>query len=498
MKTLDRFVLRTFTRPFIITFFVMVLFLLMQFVWKYIDDLVGRGVEWYYIVELLFYTSATVVPLALPLAVLLSSIMVFGGLGEQNELAAMKASGISLIRAMRPVIFAIALLAVGAFFFSNYVIPVANLKSESLLRNISNMKPALNIRPGVFYKEIEGFSIKVGEKFGENQSGLKDVYIYDYVQKNGNNKVVTSETGKMDVTPDEKYLDIDLFEGNSYEDLSTTKAEDRDNYPFAHSSFSRSLIRFNLAEFQSGDLRAGKRKDFDMLNVVQLDGAIDSLNQYIANRKVDFNSQMSGKYYFRILRKEANDSLPFRDSVAELAAAPPTGKAYKKLDDNILENIEDRERGRVLQNALRIARGNLAYFENVGLEFEWRDKMVARHRLEWHKKFSLSFAVIVLFFIGAPLGAIIRKGGMGMPLVVSVIIFLIYHVTSYSFEKLGRELIWPPWQAMWMANMYLLPIGFFLTYKSATDSALFSLDSYLKPFQKIWGIFAHRKKRAAA
>lgn len=487
MKIIDRFVLKSYVRPFIITFIVMVLFLLMQFVWKYIDDLVGRGVEWYYIAELLFYTSATVVPMALPLAILLSSIMTFGTLGEHNEMAALKASGNSLIRVMRPIIVFIVFIAIGAFFFSNYVIPVANLKSETLLRNITNKKPALNIRQGVFYTGIEDFSIKVGEKYGENQSQLRNVYIYDHTKKMGNMKVITSETGKMEVTDDEMYLNIELFDGNSYEDIYPNKTKDRDNYPFARSSFDRSLIRFNLSEFQAGDLRKGSRKDFDMLNVIQLEEATDSLYQNFADRKRDFTKQMKEKYSF---------SLPQNQTEEQKVKKPTSeGGILAKMDNNLLENIDERERDRVIQNALRIARSNAAYFENTGTEYLWRNKMIARHKLEWQKKFSVSFSCIVLFFIGAPLGAIIRKGGMGMPVVVSVVIFLIYHVISYSFEKLGRELVWSPFRAMWTANLLLLPIGIFLTYKSATDSALFNIELYLKPFKKISSIFARSKKK---
>lgn len=483
MKILDRFVLKAFVRPFLITFIVMVLFLLMQFVWKYIDDMVGRGVEWYYIAELLFYTSATVVPMALPLAVLLSSLMTFGTLGENNEMAALKASGNSLIRVMRPLIVFIAMLAVGAFLFANYVIPVANLKSETLLRNITNKKPALNIRQGVFYTGIEGYSIKVGEKFGPDQNQLRKVYIYDHTDQLGNSKVIASESGEMKVTEDEMYLNIELYEGSSYEDLTASTPRERKRFPFIKSSFDRSLIRFSLSEFQSGDLRSGSRKDYDMLNVVQLRDAVDSLSDNFDRRKKEFKTQMLGKYSFNTL-----------DEPGEV----DTARVMAALSDTMLLNIKEVDQFRVIQNAQRIARSNKSYYDNTSLEFNWREKLIARHWLEWQKKFSVSFSVLVLFFIGAPLGAIIRKGGMGMPVVISVFIFIIYHVTSYSFEKLGRELVWTPFRAMWTANFILLPFGILLTYKSATDSAIFNIENYLKPFQKISSIFATRKKKRRA
>jgi lipopolysaccharide export system permease protein len=479
MKIIDRFVLTSFIRPFIVTFFVMILFLLMQFVWKYIDDLAGRGVEWYYIAELLFYTSATVVPMALPLAVLLSSIMVLGSMGENNELAALKSSGQSLLRVMRPLIYFMLFLGIAAFLFANYVIPVANYKSESLRKNISNSKPALSIQPGVFYAGIEGYSIKVGDKFGPNQSELRDVIIYDHTGSGGNEKVIVAQTGKMQVTPDERFLVINLYQGHVYEDYKTKKRQDRDNHPFVNTSFKESTIRFSLSEFKKGDLRETGRKDYDMLNIHQLYGAVDSLKEAKVKRQTDFTRQMRSRYSFSI-----KDSLD-----------PKTIKTHT-LSDSILSNFKTKNQARIVQNALRIARSSKAYFNNADDEYNWRDQIITRHVLEWWKKYSVSFSVVVLFFVGAPLGAIIRKGGMGMPVVVSVVIFIIYHVGTTSFEKLGRHMVWDPPAAMWTANLILLPIGFWLTYKSATDSVIFNAELYLKPFQKIASYFGIAKKKS--
>lgn len=475
MKIIDRFILRSFFRPFVITFFVMVLFLLMQFVWKYIDDLVGRGVEWYYIAELLFYTSATLVPMALPLAVLLSSIMVLGSLGENYELAAMKSSGLSLFRVMRPLLVFVSVLCVAAFLWANYVIPVANLRSETLRRNIANQKPALSIQPGVFYKGIEGFSIKVGDKYGPDQNFLRDVVIYDLSKKQGNDKVIVADSGKMKVTDDELFLEITLYNGHSYEDHHPTKIKDRDNRPFLKSDFKESLIRFSLVDFQSGDLRKTGRKEFDMLSVNQLDEAVDSLTTLLQDLQDEFAVQMVNKYAYDDLKK---------NRVTKVGEFIDTA-AYVNLSEDLLSNFDAQEHSRILQNSMRIARSNKAYYSNAKAQYDWRKLVITRHVLEWQKKFSVSFAVVVLFFIGAPLGAIIRKGGMGMPVVVSVFIFIVYHVTSFSFEKLGRFMFWEPIQAMWTANFILLPIGLWLTYKSATDSVIFNIEVYLKPFQKL-------------
>lgn len=477
MKIIDRFVLKSFVKPFTITFLVMVLFLLMQFVWKYIDDLVGRGVEWYYIAELLFYTAATVVPMALPLAVLLSSIMVLGTLGENNELAALKSSGHSLIRVIRPLIGFMIVLCLSAFLFANYVIPVANFKSHTLLDNIRNAKPALSIRPGIFYDGIDGYAIKVSEKYGPNQSLLRHVLIYDH-SKSGNKKVVVADSGKMAVTPDEQFLIFELFDGHVYEEHIPAKRADRDNHPFMRTNFDRNLMRFSLSEFESGDLRESGRKEFNMLNIVQLDEAVDSMHIVQDERKSKFEKEMRRRY-----------TDPAQDSLKSVETRP--------LNDSLLMNFPPRQRGRLIQNAMRIARASKAYYTNASKEYHWRDTVITRHILEWQKKFSVSFSVMVLFFIGAPLGAIIRKGGMGMPVVVSVLIFIVYHVTSYSFEKMGRHMILDPFVAMWAANFILLPIGVWLTYKSATDSVIFNSEVYLKPFQKIYGIFARRKNKAS-
>ena len=474
MKILDRFVLQSFVRPFLITFVVMVFFLLMQFVWKYIDELVGRGIEWYYIAELLFYTSATVVPLALPLAVLLSSIMVMGTLGENNELAALKASGISLLRSLRPLIIFMVGLVLAAFLFSNYVIPVAEYNSKTLLRNIRNSKPALSIRPGIFYKGIEGYAIKIGDKYGPQQSQLRNILIYDHSRNQGNTKVIVADSGKMAVTSDERFLNITLYNGHHYEEQPAREREKRDNHPLIRSDFDRSLMRFDLSAFQSDDLNSGGSKNFNMLNTRQLTEAVDSLHQSFAKRRKDFQTQMKKRYSYDATEETSDTAGP--------------------LQDSLLLNLAPTNRRKAIQNALRLARSTKAYFSNASTGFDWRKKVITRHILEWQRKFSMSFAVLVLFFIGAPLGAIIRKGGMGLPVVTSIMIFIVYHVSNFSFEKLGRYMIWDPFEAMWTANLVLLPIGIWLTYKAHTDSVIFNLELYLKPFQKISSIFARMLK----
>jgi len=477
MKIIDRFVLRSYIRPFLITFVVMVIFLLLQFVWKYIEDLVGRGVEWYYIAELLFYTSATVVPMALPLAVLISSIMTFGSLGENYEMAAFKSSGISLFRVMRPLFWFMVLITLLAFLFANYVIPVAKFESRTLLRNITDTKPALNIRPGVFYTGIEGYSIKVAEKYGPTQSRLRDVYIYDHTSGKGNTKVVVADSGRMHMSDTKMYLVIDLYQGHSYEDIYPAQPKNRDNFPFVRSSFQSSTLKFDLSSFYNNDMREGVNQDFTMLSVKQLQEATDSLREYYTFRQKEFTKTMKQKISFYAV--DSLNNLP----VKTVPSLP------------ILETLDENKRLRAIKNGLRLARAFKAYYHNSDKEFDWRQIVIRRYDLEWIKKISVSFAVLALFFVGAPLGAIIRKGGLGMPIVLSIIIFLVYHISSYSFEKLGRLMVWNEWQAMWTANAILLPVGLFLTYKSGTDSIIFNLEWYLRPFRKIGELLQRTLKK---
>ena len=458
IKKLDILVLRSFIRPFIPTFLVMVFFFLMQMVWKYIEDLAGRGIEWYYIAELLFYWSAGVLPFALPISVLLSALMTFGTFGEHYELAAMKSAGIPLYRIMRPLIILMLFISVGAFFFYNNVIPVANLKSVSLIENISKKKPAFNIPQGFFYSGIDGYSIKVGKKTGPDGNLLENIMIYDHTSGNGNTKVTVAKSGSMAITPDERYLEINLKDGHTYEDVSTNTRKERQKHPFIMSQFSEAIIRFSLVQFQSGDLREESSRNFYMMNTKQLMQAADSMKLTIAIRREDFAENFRAKYYFDMVK---------------LDSARP-----EVVQNNVLAYFNQAMSERAVQNALRMARGNVEYINQIMNEFEWRDKVEARHYLEWHKKFALSIACFVLFFIGAPLGAIIRKGGMGAPVVFSFVIFILYHILNTTFEKMGRELVLEPWAAVWIGTLILAPFGIMLTLSAANDSSILSSELY--------------------
>jgi len=476
LKILDKLVFKSFVRPFLPTFLIMVFLFMMQLVWKYIDDIAGKGIEWYYILELIFYWTAGVIPMALPIAVLLSSLMTIGNFGENYELAAMKSAGISLFRIMRPMLVIMVFISIGAFYFSNYVIPVANLKAINLINNMSRQKPAFNIMPGVFYSGISNFSIKVGAKEGENGEILKDIIIYNHSEHRGNNKVTVAKEGEMKLLGDNEYLELTLRDGHTYEEVKTNKRSERDRRPFIKSSFDKSVVRLSLKDFNTADMNDESMKNFYMYNIDQLMLEADSIKANHKRRQVNFAENFADKYAFRRIDT---------DSAKSIAEINP---------EEIIQTLPKNYQTRAIQNALRMARSNREYLINLTREFKWRKENHARHFLEWHKKFALSISVIVLFFIGAPLGAIIRKGGLGMPVVFSVAIFIVFHILNMMFEKFGRQLILDPWLAIWLPSIILAPIGIFLTQRAATDSGLMSSEAWSKIFGKITARFKKKEK----
>lgn len=445
----------------------------MQFLWKYIDDLVGKGLGWFVISELIFYTSVTLVPLALPLAILVSSIMTYGSLAEHFEIVAAKSAGVSLMRLMRPLFIVALLVSVLAFYFSNYVLPVANLKMGSLLYDVRQQKPALYIREGVFYNGIDGYSIRVGKKDEDGQT-LRNIMIYDHTSGLNNNKVIVAESGKMETTGDERYLLLTLFNGRSYEEKNNRK-KNFDTHPLTRIAFAKEVIRFDLSTFKLSRTNEDLFKDnWQMLNFQQLTKAIDSLDyKYLARKNEMINSNLSNYAFNR-------DSNEIKNSLSSSAASLNPDTVFSGLTANV-----------VIGNALSSARNIKGFLNNNAEELEAKQRTLTRFKIEWHRKFTLSIACFILFLIGAPLGAIIRKGGLGLPIVISILFFLLFHIASITGEKFAKEGIIFPKEGMWIAPLLLLPIGLFLTYKATRDSALFDMDLYLNFFRKL------KKKKAA-
>jgi lipopolysaccharide export system permease protein len=450
MKRLHLFLIKAFIRSFIATFFIAIFLLLMQFLWKYIDDLVGKGLEFTQIVELIFYASARFVPVALPIAMLLSSVMVFGKLGENYELAALKASGISLIRILYPLTIFVIIISYSSFLFSNYVMPIANLKNGSMIYDIQKKKPALNIKEGIFYKDIEGFSIKVTKKDDDGKT-LKNIIIYDHTANNGNDKVIIAESGVMQLTKDEQFLELILYNGHSYIDIAKNNRKSRKPYRTTH--FKEDLIRFNLSSFStmnnSVDLYKGH---YAMLSNKQLAIAIDSLNLKFKERKETFKINIVDKYN----SKSEMDSLVVLDDLSLLKQKRQFDIAINKLKTikSIVKSNKD--------------------------DLEYRKIIIIKHKIEWHRKISLAVACLLLFLVGSCMGAIVRKGGFGLPVLISVFFFIIYHVLSIIGEKSAKDLSMQAYEGIWLANIVFSPIALFLLYKAKNDSQLFDFSSVFK------------------
>ncbi len=461
VKRLYVLILRSYAGPALATFLVVVFVLLMQFLWRYVDELVGKGLEWNVIMQLMFYASFTFVPMALPISILLASLMTFGNLGERYELVAMKAAGISLRKIMMPLGLFSMLISVGAYYYANIIFPYANLKFRSTLYDVRQKKLALNIRDGIFYSGLEGFVIKIGKKEADGTT-IRKVMIYDHSQLQGNNKLVMADSGRMQQTVDGNYLLLTLYNGTNYEESGNQS--DPHKVPFQRTAFASEVIKFDLSQFKM------TRSDDDffknayyMLNVKQLGYASDSLGKEVDQRVGEMHHSLMS-YYSNFSKSKLSDSL---------FNTLPNAKSKVSYDSRPAP-----ERKSITSYALGMARnakGSLEYNRQLIKE---KVELKARYDIEWHRKFTLSFACFALFLIGAPLGAIIRKGGLGMPLVISVLLFVAYHVISFTGEKSVRSAITDPWKGMWMSTMIFLPVGIFLAYKAGSDSTLMDAESY--------------------
>ena len=477
MKQVDKLLLRSFIGPFVITFFIALFVLVMQFLWKYIDDLVGKGLELSIIAELIFYASAGLVPLALPLSILLSSIMTFGNLGEHYELVALKSAGVSLIRIMASLIILVIFLSFVAFWFSNYMLPKANLKYGVLLYDVTHKRPAFDIQPGIFYNGIDGFSIRAKGK-GEDSRTLFDVLIYDHTKGKGNTNVIVAEKAEMYPDPNGNFLTFKLYNGYQYEEMQS-KPKPRLDEDFEHTRTGFKLYNkvFDMSGFAmkntSEDLF---KKNYQMLNVFQLQYAIDSLDKEIDKRIVTMRKHVNP--YISII----NDTV----RMAKLDSLRKLNRLNSVDDGAILASLPADKRKDVLQRATSIAR-NVKGFSNVAKrDISIKEKSQNKFTMEWHRKIVLSFACIVLFFVGAPLGAITKKGGLGLPMVLAIIFFIIYHLLSTVGKKLAEEFILSPFAGMWLATLILTPFGIFLTQKALNDRSIVNIDQYISFFTNIF------------
>lgn len=479
MNRIDRYLLKQFVGPFVLIFFITLFILVMQFLWKYIDELVGKGLEWYVMMELLFYASASLVPLALPLSLLLSSMMTVGSLGEHYELTGMKSGGLSLFRILRSMMVASLMVSVGALAFANYVLPVANLKFGSLLYDIRQQRPALSIRPGIFNRDIDGYSIRVGAKAPDNKT-IYNVLIYDHTGDRNAENVLFAKRGKMYTTDDKRYMILELHDGVQYQETAGPAGKDRKNEQ-VRSSFKNwnkvlDLSAFNLNRSKE-EIFSG---NYQMMNIRQLNEATDTLKMEYEKAQTQFYGFI--KPYFVFMRENA-------DSIVKANNLKPA----TVLPQDTMSAAEQRT---LYQKAMVNIRNVKGYASLTWADMETRKELLVRHRIEWHRKFTLSLACFLLFFIGAPLGAIIRKGGFGLPFVVSILFFVVYYMLTITGEKFAKQGSLSPTAGMWFSVAVLFPLGLWLTYKASRDSVLFNKEAYSAVFQRVVKLFKRKKADA--
>ncbi len=480
---MDLFILQSFLPLFVMTFCICLFIVLMQFLWRYIDDLVGKGLGVDVISELFFYAALTMVPMALPLAILLASLMIFGNLGENFELTAMKASGISLLRTMAPLIVLMVMIATGAFFFQNNALPIAQTKMYTLLYSVRQKSPELEIPEGVFYDQIPGYNLFVESK-NRDTGVLYDMMIYDVSRGFENSSIILADSGKMSITADKTHLFLELWSGESFENLKDA-ATGMKNVPYRRETFTTKEIMVPFdANFNRMD-EQGMRSQYIGKNMAELQATIDS---------VQLRVDSLGREYTRELRETPHMNVMPYITVPDTAGTLRKEPAPEVMMDRPID-VDSLFRGSSSGVALNYLQSALSKAQRAKQEYEYRSltmaddqRSIRRHSIELMKKFTLSFACIIFFFIGAPLGAIIRKGGLGTPLVISVFLFIFYYIIDNMGYKLARDGKWPVWEGMWLSAAVLLPLGIFFTYKAVNDSAVFNKDAYLNFFRRFFGV----------
>ena len=442
----------------------------MQFMWMHVNDLVGKGIELSVLAEFFIYATASVIPLALPPAILLSSLISFVNLAEKFELKAMKAAGISLFRIMRPLVVAVGMLSVGVFFFSNNVLPKSQMKLWALIFSLRQKSPELQIPVGEFYDEISGYNIYVRNK--TRQGDLLDVMIYDYSGGFENATVMVADTGRLRASADRLYLTLDLISGETFENLNQKQQRatgSTKNIPYRRETFARKQLVIDFAtDFNRYDESILEDQHVSK-NVAQLVQSIDSVRVVSASRCREQSNLLVSERYFGRENSHAEVVVP--------TTLTPVERSTYNLD-SLWASLSVQKQKQILVVAQEKARTYRDQVEYNAILLEDTDRYIRKHEIELYRKFTLAFACLVFFFIGAPLGTIIRKGGLGAPVVISVILFIIYYIIDNTGYKMAREALWPCWQGMWLSSFVLLPTGIFLTYKAATDSPLFNPDAW--------------------
>ena len=430
------------------------------------DEIIGKGMGAWVLTQFFFYSFISFLPAAMPLAVLLSSIMTFGSLAENYELAAMKSSGLSLFRIIRPIFAFIIVLAGATFLFNNYTLPQITLNSASLLYDIRQAKPTLSIKEGVFYNQLDGYSIKVGKKSKDGNT-LYNLSIYDHKDGLGNNIQLYADSGTMKPSVDTNYLQIKLFNGARYEDI-IKEEEHKVTRPLMELLYDELNVNIDMSDFKmkrtQKDLFKGHH---EMMNIWQIDSEIDTFKIEIAKKELNLYKQFNSYFLVNTLRT--------------ISLSKPN-----KNIKTFYNSLNKDEFKRSIENAQNLVRSSSGYIDSINEEIKSKEISILDYSLGWHKKINVSFACVVLFFVGASLGAIIRKGGMGLPVVVAVLFFLLYYIVSIIYERMVIEEVYNVVFGSWFPLLLFLPLGIYLTYKAANDSALFDIGQYLEPLKKFF------------
>lgn len=471
MKILDRYILTTYFKTFFSVFIILMLIFVLQTIWLYIRELSGKDLDIEVIVKFLVYFMPKLIPLVLPLTILLASIMVFGSFAENYEFAAMKSTGISLQRAMSGLSIFIVILGIVTFFFSNNVIPWSEVNSYNLRKNIAKLKPAMLLAKGQF-NDVGTYNLKFSDKHGDRDQYLENVTIH-IKGTNGrtNATVIKSKTGELASDKDSNVLKLILFDGNYYSDVATKSIKSREKKPFAKSKFEKYIINIDLSQMNNVDFDEQDQTDkYNMLNVVGLNKTIDSLVKKEEIEQESFSSNLlrqSNVANTKLLKEVSKDSV-YLGSILDVF---DTKKKQEMVDIAInsfsapKQLIESKE-------------------ANVKVSKEWLNK----HIISLHEKFALGFACVILFFVGAPLGALIRKGGIGLPMVVAIVLFLTYHFIGIFATNSARNGSFNPVLASWFSTLLMLPLGIFLTKRATADKGLFEFDSIIEPLKKVFNI----------
>ena len=481
MKTIYKLILKSYIGPMIATFFIVIFILMMNFVWRYIDDLVGKGLDAAIIIELILYATVNMIQMGLPLAVLLATIMTMGNLGENYELLAMKSAGMSLLKIVRPLVFVVILISIGSFFIINNLAPYSNKKMFSIIHDIQRQNQALEFQDGLFFNGIDNMSIRVEHQNPETKL-LTGVLIYDNRASNGDMTTTVADSGYIRLSEDKRYLLVTLFNGSTYEHTRGSHW------------YTKSTLRHHTFERQDGQIPMTgfdfERTDENLFsgssqtqNIRELQGAVDSL-EMVVNRTTT-------TAYNPLLRDQIFIKDPDAISPPDTIFVDRSAKRYNTLLIDSIPNLNTRQMQKIYSNARQSAisaRNSFSFDESTSKEAL---NQLYRSKNEWHRKLALPVSIFIFFLVGAPLGAIIRKGGLGMPIVISVIFFVIYYIISMTGEKMAKEGTWSSLLGMWISSIVLFPLAVYLTQKATNDSALLDLDWYI-------GKYKHFKERVAA